>query len=152
MLTTRSLPKNFLSTSPTTSCRSLNLIRTASSRKRCCTRASSTTIPPWFQKIQTRTITCSHSSTYSKRLMLDFSVVSILLLAMQPVYVVAPGSPPQQPALPRVENVSCVLPATDHHGGLYIGNYFGAVNVDVLKEYGIRAVLTTSVETRKQCR
>lgn len=70
---------------------------------------------------------------------------------MQPVYMMAASNgSPTQAALPRVENVSCVLPATDNHGGLYIGNYFGAVNTDVLKEYGIRAVLTTSIETRSR--
>lgn len=47
--------------------------------------------------------------------------------------------------LPVVENVSCVLPATPHIGGLYIGNYMGAQNVDLLRERGIRAVLTASV-------
>lgn len=51
-------------------------------------------------------------------------------------------------SMPMVQNVSCVLPETEDRGGLYIGNYFGAKNIDLLKERGIRAVLTTSVETR----
>jgi hypothetical protein len=35
--------------------------------------------------------------------------------------------------LPVVENVSCVLPETAKMGALYIGNYMGAQNVDLLK-------------------
>jgi hypothetical protein len=31
-----------------------------------------------------------------------------------------------------------------------MGNFLGAQNVDMLKERGIRAVLTTSIETRTQ--
>jgi hypothetical protein len=73
---------------------------------------------------------------------------------MQQIYANSTASntiPPSQQqvvTMPRIENVSCVFPATEHMGGLYIGNYFGAINVEILKEYGIRAVLTTSVETR----
>jgi hypothetical protein len=87
---------------------------------------------------------------------LVFYIIFFLLGIMQQVYG-APTSnnvqhqhqPPQQVAsMPRIENISCVFPATEHMGGLYIGNYFGAINTDILKEYGIRAVLTTSVETR----
>ena len=33
-------------------------------------------------------------------------------------------------------------------GGLFLGNVYGAQNPEILKEYGIRAVLTTSIETR----
>lgn len=47
-----------------------------------------------------------------------------------------------------VENISCILPESRTMGGLYLGNTYGAQNSDILKEYGIRAVLTTSIETR----
>ena len=46
-----------------------------------------------------------------------------------------------------VENISCVLPETQELGGLFLGNVFGAQNAEILKEYGISAVLTTSIET-----
>jgi hypothetical protein len=49
--------------------------------------------------------------------------------------------------MPRVENISCILPETAYLGGLFLGNVFGAQNPDILKEYGIRAVITTSAET-----
>ena len=48
---------------------------------------------------------------------------------------------------PRVENISCILPETSQLGGLYLGNVYGAQNPKILKEYGIRAVITTSAET-----
>jgi len=44
-----------------------------------------------------------------------------------------------------VENISCIIPETDGTGGLYLGNTYGAQNAEILKEYGIRAVLTTSI-------
>lgn len=45
----------------------------------------------------------------------------------------------------RVENISCVIPETELLGGLFLGNSFGAENPEILKLYGIRAVLTTSI-------
>ena len=42
----------------------------------------------------------------------------------------------------RVENISCVIPETELLGGLFLGNSFGAENPEILKLYGIRAVLT----------
>lgn len=47
-----------------------------------------------------------------------------------------------------VENISCVIPEAESIGGLFLGNTYGAQNSDILREYGIRAVLTTSIETR----
>lgn len=48
---------------------------------------------------------------------------------------------------PMVENISCILPETDELGGLFLGNVFGAQNAAILKEYGIRAMITASAET-----
>ena len=62
--------------------------------------------------------------------------------------ILVSGSPQNAGYLPRVENISCVLTPSNGKGGLYLGNFFGAQNVQNLNEYGIRAVLTTSVETR----
>jgi hypothetical protein len=45
---------------------------------------------------------------------------------------------------PMVENISCILPANDQLGGLFLGNVYGAQNSEILKEYGIRAVITAS--------
>ena len=50
-----------------------------------------------------------------------------------------------------VENISCIIPESKGMGGLFLGNAFGAQSSDILLEYGIRAVLTTSIETRKFC-
>jgi hypothetical protein len=43
-----------------------------------------------------------------------------------------------------VENISCIIPETAQLGGLFLGNVFGAQDANILKEYGIRAVITTS--------
>lgn len=48
---------------------------------------------------------------------------------------------------PMVENISCILPETNELGGLFLGNVFGAQNAAILKEYGIRAMITASAET-----
>ena len=48
----------------------------------------------------------------------------------------------------RVENISCVIAETAKLGGLFLGNIYGAQNPEILKEYGIRSVLTSSLETR----
>jgi len=45
---------------------------------------------------------------------------------------------------PMVENISCILPSNDQLGGLFLGNVYGAQNSEILKEYGIRAVITAS--------
>ena len=55
--------------------------------------------------------------------------------------------PNQEPQKPMVENISCIIPETSELGGLFLGNVFGAKNAPILKEYGIRAVITTSAET-----
>jgi hypothetical protein len=48
---------------------------------------------------------------------------------------------------PMVENISCILPENEQLGGLFLGNVFGAQNAAILKEYGIRAIITASAET-----
>lgn len=55
--------------------------------------------------------------------------------------------PNKETQIPRVENISCILPETEQLGGLFLGNVYGAQNAEILKEYGIRAVITTSAET-----
>lgn len=49
-----------------------------------------------------------------------------------------------------VENISCILPENDKLGGLFLGNVYGAQNSSILKEYGIRAMITLSIETSSQ--
>lgn len=46
-----------------------------------------------------------------------------------------------------VENISCILPESQEVGGLFLGNIYGAQNAAILKEYGIRAMITASAET-----
>ena len=42
----------------------------------------------------------------------------------------------------HVENISCLIPETPTQGGVFVGNIYGAKNPGVLKEYGIRGVIT----------
>ena len=50
----------------------------------------------------------------------------------------------QKPKM-MVQNISCIMPQSDNLGGLFLGNVYGAQNASILKQYGIRAVLTTSI-------
>lgn len=54
---------------------------------------------------------------------------------------------PNDGGKPMVENISCILPENAQLGGLFLGNVYGAQNPDILKEYGIRAIITASAET-----
>ena len=47
----------------------------------------------------------------------------------------------------KPEPLNCLIPPSNELGGLYIGNFDGAVTIDLLKQYNIKAVLTTSIET-----
>lgn len=42
---------------------------------------------------------------------------------------------PQSPVNPKilVENISCVLSPSENMGGLYLGNFYGAQNDDILQ-------------------
>lgn len=45
------------------------------------------------------------------------------------------------------EPMNCILPPSKELGGLYLGGLDAASNVELLRKYNIRAVLTTSIET-----
>lgn len=40
---------------------------------------------------------------------------------------------PKDGQMPRVENISCILPETNQLGGVFLGNVFGAQNAEILK-------------------
>ena len=51
------------------------------------------------------------------------------------------------PKLVDPDKMNCIIPPQQNLGGIYLGNVKGAVDLDLLKENHIRAVLTTSAET-----
>ena len=51
------------------------------------------------------------------------------------------------PALIESDPMNCIIPATDNLGGLYLGGLDAALDLELLKQHKIRAVLTTSIET-----
>ncbi|KAM3139757.1 hypothetical protein pb186bvf_008215 [Paramecium bursaria] len=51
------------------------------------------------------------------------------------------------PTLVDPEPITCIIEPTDEEGGLYLGNYEGANNLDLIRKLKIRAVLTASQET-----
>ena len=49
--------------------------------------------------------------------------------------------------LTTLEPISCIIEPTDELGGLYLGSLEGAKNMEILKQYKIRAVLTAAEAT-----
>ena len=40
--------------------------------------------------------------------------------------------------------ISCIIPATEEEGGLYLGNIYGSYSSEILKKHKIKAVLTVA--------